>query len=91
MKTPLSTLIREEVLRALIFGFSFFLILSIGFVGVASAANGGKFGELLNLILTGNTAGVAGRTWDTDTTGTVNNARTLSGMTANQFVKNPSG
>ncbi len=53
-KIALSRIIREEVIRALVFGISFFAILSVGSVGVAYAGNGGVFGEILNLVLTGN-------------------------------------
>lgn len=74
-KTPFSLLLREELSRAVIFGVGFFTVLSFGFVTVAYAANGGMFGEVLNLILTGNRAGVAGKTWDTTTDGTVYNAQ----------------
>jgi hypothetical protein len=55
-KIALSRIIREEVIRALVFGISFFAILSVGAVSVAYAANGGVFGEILNLVLTGNRA-----------------------------------
>lgn len=50
-KSPLSQILREEITRALVFGVSFFVILSTGFVSIAYAANGGKFGEILNNIL----------------------------------------
>ena len=55
-KSGLFALIREEATRALVFGVAFVVIVSVGFTGVAYAANGGIFGELLNLILTGNRA-----------------------------------
>ena len=42
-KIALSRIIREEVIRALVFGISFFAILSVGTVGVVYAADGGKF------------------------------------------------
>jgi hypothetical protein len=55
---------------------------------MAYAANsGGKFGEMLNRILTGNPAGVSGRTWENDTTGTVYNAENFAGMSSGSFVK----
>lgn len=76
-KTPFSRILREELVRATVFGVGFFTILSLGFVSVAYAANGGKFGEVLNLILTGNIAGVAGRTWDTTTSGRVYDSEKL--------------
>lgn len=39
-KTPLSTLIREELIRAMVFGFSLLVLLTSGLIGVANAANG---------------------------------------------------
>lgn len=86
-KTPFFSILREEFVRALVFGVGFFVVLSFWFVSIAYAANGGLFGEMLNLILTGNKAGVAGRTWDTTTDGTVYNAEKLGWATAAQFVK----
>jgi hypothetical protein len=78
-KIALSRLIREELTRALIFGVAFFIILSLGLVSVAHAANGGKFGEILNRIL-------ASGNWETDTTGTVANAAKLGGKLPAEFV-----
>jgi hypothetical protein len=69
-KITLSRIIREEVIRALVFGISFFAILSVGTVGVVYAADGGKFGQVLNLIL-------ASGNWTTDTTGKVKNSAQL--------------
>lgn len=70
-KIALSRIIREEVIRALVFGISFFAILSVGAASVAYAAvDGGKFGQILNLIL-------ASGNWATDTTGTVKNSAKL--------------
>lgn len=81
-KTPFFTILREEMLRALTFGLSFFLILSLGFVGIAHAANGGLFGELLNKMLV--------KSWDDPANdGTVKNALKLGGQDASGFVKNP--
>lgn len=85
-KSPLFALIREEVTRALVFGIAFVVIVSVGFTGVAYAANGGKFGEILNLILTGNIAGVAGKTWETPGDGTVANATKLGGKLSTEFI-----
>lgn len=42
-KFSLSRIIREEVIRGLVFAISFSAFLSVGFVSVAYAANGGKF------------------------------------------------
>ena len=50
-KTPLSMILREEILRAVVFGISFFIVLTAGFIGIANAANGGIFGSILNSIL----------------------------------------
>jgi hypothetical protein len=88
-KSRILSVIREEITRALVFGISFFTILCIGFTGVAYAAEGWVFGEMLNLILTGNKDGVGGRTWRTDTTGTVANCAKLGNETPENFVKVP--
>lgn len=50
-KITLSRIIREEVIRALVFGISLFAILFAGFATLAYAADGGEFGRILNLIL----------------------------------------
>ena len=73
-------MIREELIRALVFGVGFLTILSLGFVGIASAASGGIFGDILNTIL------VSGN-WQTDTTGKVKNTEKLGGDTADKFVR----
>jgi hypothetical protein len=86
-KIALSRIIREEVIRALVFGISFFAILSVGAVSVAYAANGGVFGEILNLVLTGNRAWVGWVTWEAPGTGIVHNAAALWGRPAADFVK----
>jgi hypothetical protein len=83
-KIALSRIIREEVIRALVFGISFFAILSVGTVGVVYAADGGEFGRILNLIL-------ASGNWTTDTTGTVKNSEKLWGKAANAFVQTSGG
>lgn len=83
-KTPLSLIMREEALRALVFGLSFFVILTSGFVGVAYAANGGIFGDILNKIL-------ASGNWEAPGDGTVKNSQKLGGLTVDNFTRNPSG
>lgn len=74
-KTSLLSIVREEVLRALVFGLSFFIILTSGFVGIAYAANGGIFGDILNKIL-------ASGNWEAPGDGTVNNSTKLGGTDA---------
>ena len=69
-KIALSRIIREEVIRALVFGISFFAILSVGTVGIVYAADGGEFGRILNLIL-------ASGNWTTDTSGKVKDSAKL--------------
>jgi hypothetical protein len=83
-KIALSRIIREEVIRALVFGISFFAILSVGTVGVVYAADGGEFGRILNLIL-------ASGNWTTDTTGTVKNSEKLWGKPDSAFVQTSGG
>ena len=79
-KSVFSRLIREEFVRAGLFAFSLFAILSLGFGGVAVAANGGMFGELLNKVLI--------KSWDDPTNdGTVKNSEKLSGKLPTEFVK----
>lgn len=79
-KSAISQMIREELIRALVFGVGFLTILSFGFVGIASAASGGIFGDVLNAIL-------ASGNWQTDTTGKVKNTEKLGGDTADKFVR----
>ena len=69
-KIALSRIIREEVIRALVFGISFFAILSVGTVGIVYAADGGKFGAILNLIL-------ASGNWEAPGDGKVKNCEKL--------------
>jgi hypothetical protein len=54
---------------------------------VAHAASGGKFGEILNLILTGDRNGVAGKNWENPGDGTVKNAEKLGGALATDYVR----
>lgn len=79
-KTPLSRIFREELIRATIFGIGFFTILSLGFVSVAYAANGGIFWEVLNKIL-------ASGNWEIPGDGSVKNALKIGGNSASDFVK----
>jgi hypothetical protein len=83
-KIALSRIIREEVIRALVFGISFFAILSVGTVGIVYAADGGKFWEILNLIL-------ASGNWTTDMTGKVRNSAQLWGKPDSAFVQTSGG
>lgn len=50
-KNSLLTLMREEIMRAIIFASTLFIILVAGFGTVAYAANGGLFGDILAKIL----------------------------------------
>jgi H+/Cl- antiporter ClcA len=70
-KTPLSQMIREELIRASILAIGFGVMVGAGTVSVAYAANsGGEFGRILNLILL--------KSWDDPTNdGTVKNADKL--------------
>jgi hypothetical protein len=79
-KTALKTLVREEVIRAFVFSVSFILITSVGFVWVAHAASGGKFGDILNAIL-------ASGNWESPGDGTVKNAEKLGGAVATDYVR----
>lgn len=54
---------------------------------VAHAANGGLFGEILNLILTGDRNGVAGKNWENPGDGTVANAQKLGGKSASDYQR----
>lgn len=65
-------------------------ILTLGILFSASlyaAGNGGVFGDLLNMILTGNKNGANGVTWETATGGTVYNASNLGGSGASSFQR----
>lgn len=78
-KSGLFALIREEVTRAIVFGVAFVVIISVGFTGVAYAANGGIFGDLLNKILV--------TPWDTPVNdGTVKNAKKFDNKDPSAFV-----
>ena len=71
---------REEGTRAIIFSLSVLIITVIGSVGVAYAANGWVFGDLLNKIL-------ASGDWQTDTVGTVKNAQKLWGKDPSEYIR----
>lgn len=79
-KIALSRIIREEVIRALVFGISFFAILSVGTVGVVYAADGGEFGRILNLIL-------ASGNWEAPGDGKVKDCEKLWGNLPSEYVK----
>jgi hypothetical protein len=79
-KFSLSRILREELIRALVFGVGFVLVVSTGFVSVAYAANGGLFGDILNKIL-------ASGNWEAPGDGTVANAEKLGNIPASDFVK----
>jgi hypothetical protein len=83
-KNTVTRIMREEVLRAFVFALAFFAFLSVGFVSIAYASNGGKFWELLNKIL-------ASGNWESDTTGTVKNSEKLWNKPASEFVQIPTG
>lgn len=79
-KSGLFALIREEVTRAFVFGVAFVVIVSVGFTGVAYAANGGIFGELLNKILV--------TPWDSAVNdGKVKNAAKFDNKLPSEFVQ----
>ncbi len=79
-KIAISQIIREEVLRALIFALAFFILMISGIVGVAHAADGWLFGNLLNTILV--------KAWDDPTNdGTVKNANKLGWSGASDYVR----
>lgn len=79
-KTRLFSIIQEELLRAVIFGVSFFAFLTFGLIGVANAANGWLFGDVLNKIL-------ASGDWTNPGDGTVKNADQLDGQDSTNFIK----
>ena len=78
-KSPLFALIREEFIRAFVFGCIFVVTVSVGFTGIAYAANGGVFGNLLNQIL-------ASGNWESPGDGTVKNTTKLGGKLPAEFV-----
>lgn len=77
-KTPLTPALARDALRGMIFGIGF----ALAFMGsVIYAANtGGEFGVALNKIL-------ASGNWQNPGDGTVKNAKTLDGKSANEFVR----
>ncbi len=83
-KTSLSSIVLEELTRAFVFWVSFFTVLSVGFVSVAYAANGGVFGTLLNQIL-------ASGNWEAPGDGRVKNSDKLAGVDAINYVRIKAG
>jgi hypothetical protein len=79
-KSSLLRLMREEVIRALVFSIAFFILICSGFVTLAHAAtDGGYFWILLNKILV--------TAWDSPVNdGTVKNANSLGGTPASGYV-----
>lgn len=80
-KTTLRTILKEEILRAITFGSVFFVIILGTLTGVAHAASGGLFGDIMEKILgltPGQLTSYAGD-------GTVKNAAKLGGNDANKF------
>jgi hypothetical protein len=83
-KIALTKIIREEVLRAIVFASVLFAILFAGFGTLAYAADGGLFGEILNKIMV--------KTWnDPSNDGTVKNCEKLWGKSPSEYVQVPSG
>lgn len=82
-KTTLRTLLREEILRAVTFGWVFFIIVIATLAWVANAASGGLFGDIMEKIL-----GLApGQLPSYTGNGTVQNAAKLGGNNASAFQK----
>ena len=69
-KIALTRIMREEILRAVVFAATLFVILFAGFGTLAYAADGGIFGQILNSIL-------ASDNWQAPGDGTVKNANNL--------------
>jgi hypothetical protein len=78
-KSRFLEIFREEVVRGSIFAVTFFSVTILAFGGVAAAANGGLFGDLLNKLLV--------KSWDDPTNdGTARNAARLGNIDASQYV-----
>ncbi len=79
-KNHLFSVVREELIRAIVFfsGFAILTVASIG--GVAYAANGGLFGDILNKILASND-------WQNPGDGTVKNSQRLGYMDASMYQR----
>lgn len=79
-KNHLFSVIREELIRAIVFfsGFAILTVASIG--GVAHAANGGLFGDILNRIL-------ASGDWQNPGDGTVKNSQKLGHADASSYQR----
>ncbi|MDD2693674.1 MAG: hypothetical protein PHY14_01970 [Candidatus Gracilibacteria bacterium] len=82
-KTTLHTLLREEILRAVTFGGVFFVIVIATLAGVANAASGGLFGDIMEKILGLTPGQLSSYTGD----GTVKNAAKLDGNDVSKFQK----
>lgn len=79
-KNTLPTIIREEIVRAVIFAATLFAILISGFATLAYAADGGLFGEMLNKILV--------KTWNDPTNdGTVANCAKLGDKAPSEYIQ----
>ncbi|MFZ2255516.1 MAG: hypothetical protein WAW59_03960 [Patescibacteria group bacterium] len=79
-KIALSKIMREEILRAMVFATTLFVIFFAGFSSLAYAADGGFFGEILNKILVKN--------WDDPTNdGTVKNSEKLGGLPPSSYIQ----
>jgi len=81
-KIALSKIIREEILRAIVFASVLFTLLFAGFATIVYAADGGKFGEILNQIL-------ASGNWQSPGDGTVRNCNALWWTPASGYVRVP--
>lgn len=85
-KSALSTIFREEITRGLIFGGTFFIIVIATMSGVAHAASGGLFGDILAKILGIDPANLS-TYLQNGGDGTVANASKLGGTPATDFQK----
>lgn len=83
-KIALSRVFREEILRALVFATTLFVLVFAGFGTLAYAASnpGGQFGQILNMIL-------ASGNWQAPGDGTVRNSAKLGNKDASGFVQTP--
>lgn len=80
-KIALREIIREELIRAMVFAATFFVLITAWSIGIAyAAADGWLFGNLLNQILVS--------AWDDPANdGTVKNAASLGWVAATSYVK----
>lgn len=79
-KIALSKIMREEMLRAMVFATTLFVIFFAGFGSLAYAADGGLFGEILNKIL-------ASGNWQSPGDGTVKNSEKLGGLPPSSYIQ----